>query len=168
MWSPGQSLMSVRRAVGDGFVILRTVSCTAAAHHVFVRLVRTACPSNREAERIRFASSGLAYATAADGVGVRSQMCSPAEDAALVSALAGETKRSETRPMTRRSRLLLVVILGGIGLAAGLSLALGHPSKYGPAHSCPAGASRSACTYPPALGLQRTEWSAAGLLMGLT
>jgi hypothetical protein len=91
----------------------------------------------------------------------------PAEDAALFSALARETKRIETRPMTRRSRWLLVVILGGIGLAAGLSLALGHPSKYGPAHSCPAGASRSACTYPPSLGLQRTEWSVAGLVLGL-
>jgi hypothetical protein len=92
----------------------------------------------------------------------------PAEHGALVSALAGETKRIETRPMTMRSRWLLVVILGAIGLAAGLSLALGHPSKYGPDHSCPAGASRSACTYPPALGLQRTEWSAAGLIFGLT
>jgi hypothetical protein len=65
--------------------------------------------------------------------------------------------------MTMRSRWLLVVILGVIGLAVGLSLALGHSSKYGADHSCPAGASRSACTYPPSLGLQRTEWSAAGL-----
>jgi hypothetical protein len=84
-----------------------------------------------------------------------------------VLVLAGETKPIETRPMARRSRWLLVVILGAAGLAAGLSLALGHPSKYGPDHSCPAGASRAACTYPPSLGFQRTEWSAAGLILGL-
>jgi hypothetical protein len=70
--------------------------------------------------------------------------------------------------MTMRSRWLLVVILGALGLVAGLLLALGHPSKYGPDHSCPAGASRSACTYPPDIGFQRTEWSAAGLILGLT
>ena len=69
--------------------------------------------------------------------------------------------------MTMRSRWLLVVIVGVVGLVAGLSLALGHPSKYGPDHSCPAGASRSACRYPPSLGLQRTEWSAIGLVVGL-
>jgi hypothetical protein len=90
------------------------------------------------------------------------------EHAALVSALAGKPTRIETRAMTMRSRWLLVVILGAVGLAAGLSLALGHPSKFGPDHSCPAGANRSACTYPPDLGFQRAEWSAAGLVLGMT
>jgi len=52
-------------------------------------------------------------------------------------------------------------------MIAGLVLAHAHPWKYGAGHSCPYGASRTACSYPPDLGRQRATWATEGAALGL-
>lgn len=66
-----------------------------------------------------------------------------------------------------RNRLLLPALVGLVGLGVGLLLAFANPAQYGPTHSCPAGASRAACSYPPDLVAQRVRWALLGALAGL-
>lgn len=59
---------------------------------------------------------------------------------------------------------LMLPLLGGV---AGLLLAVTQPNQFGRTHSCPLGASLSACNYPADLTAQRVSWAVCGLLIGL-
>jgi hypothetical protein len=72
--------------------------------------------------------------------------------------------RQMQQPLFRWGVLLLVSVVVAL---VGLGFASLVPAPQGAAHSCPAGASRSACSYPPNQARWLVLWAVAGFVVGL-